>query len=255
MEEDKTITEEVTDESAIEEVEAVETVEPEIQTEETEVEEEKETEESTEDEVDKTEKPTSPRENKRIQRLLDKLQVQEEAKKEAPTLTPKQIEEGDYTLDQINAMFKEGQQEAYTTALQKAQESANATTFATRLEIDAPKMHSKYPYLDPESDEFDPGRSEFVNRLFLTTVGYDDKTGIVKNTGLRYNEFIEGFQEMVELSTNSQRADSTKNIAKQAAQTGIRPGGVTKTVYQGDDPRKMTDAQLDAAIANMLPKR
>lgn len=209
-------------------------------------------EETPAEEEEVVEPPVSRRESKRINKLLEKLSQYEQSKpvqQRRPVPTAQQIEDGDYTTEELNQRFQQGQQEAFSAGLSQAQALTNANTFATRLDIDAPKVFAKYDYLDPESDNFDPGRTDFINRMYLSTVGYDQNTGVAMNLNLRYDEFVEGIQEMIELSATSQRADSTKNVARQAAQTGVRPGGVAKTAYQGNDPRQMTDEQLDARIA------
>jgi hypothetical protein len=152
-------------------------------------------------------------------------------------------------------MAREYADSAYKRGLSEAQAYNNANTFATRLELDTPKVANKYKFLDQDSEEFDPGRADFVNRLYLTTVGYDQKTGTVNNQGLRYHEFVEGMMEMVEITAAGKTAESAKNVAQQAASAGVRPSGTAPAAYSGGDPKKMTDAQLDAIIAANLPRR
>lgn len=205
-------------------------------------------------------KPVSPRENKRVNQLLDRL-----AQYEQQNLSPRGsrqpqgrgqplIPEGEYDIDQINEMAQRHGQLLYEQGLSTAQAMNIATTFATRLEIDAPKVGSKYTFLDIESDDFNPGPTDFINRMYLNTVGYDPQTRVVRNQDLRYNEFVEGFMGVVELVAGGKVAEGARSVAKQAAQTGTRPGGVAKA-YQGDDPSQMTDEQLDAMIASQLGRK
>jgi hypothetical protein len=84
--------------------------------------------------------------------------------------------------------------------------------------------------------------------MYLNSVGYDPQTGVVQDMNLRYGEFVEGIMEVIDLVSAGRVADSTKNISEQAARTGIRPGGSRKSNYKGDDPRQMTDEQLEATI-------
>ena len=196
--------------------------------------------------------PVSRRESKRIKQLLDKLDQHDERQMQQrqPQRQPSRqiIPEGEYDLDQVNSMAQEYGQQLYKQALTEAQAYNIANTFATRLEIDAPKVSSRHQFLDEDSKEFNPGATDFINRMYLKTVGYDQNTGVVQNQDLRYGDFVDGFMDVVELVATGRTAESTKNVARQAAQTGVRPGGVAKPDYRGDDPRRMTDDQLDAAI-------
>ncbi len=207
--------------------------------------------------VEEEEPPVSHRESKRIAQLLEKMKARDEPAPaaQAPVDNRPIIPEGDYDLEDVNKMAREYSESAYKRGLSEAQAYNNANTFATRLELDTPKVAAKYKFLDQDSDEFDPGRADFVNRLFLTSVGYDDKTGTVNNNNLRYHEFVEGMMEMVEITAAGKTAESAKNVAQQAAATGVRPSGTAPTAYQGLDPKKMTDAQLDAIIAQSLPRK
>jgi len=54
---------------------------------------------------------------------------------------------------------------------------------------------------------------------------------------------------MISLGRSVSSAD---NVKRQAAQTGVRPGGSSKAQYSGADPKKMTDEQLDAVIAAQM---
>lgn len=213
------------------------------------------------EEQQEQEKPVSRRESKRIQQLLDKFAQNDEARyspkpqqrpQQRRTSTGQIIPEGEYDLSEINGMAQEYGEGMFQQGLSQAQALTNANTFATRLEIDAPRINGKYEFLDKESDDFNPGVAAFVNRMYLNTVGYNPQTGVVQNSDLRYGEFVEGFMEAMDLISAGKVADSNRNVADQAARTGIRPGGTRKPAYQGSDPRKMTDEQLDAAIAASL---
>jgi hypothetical protein len=202
------------------------------------------------------EKPVSRRESKRIQAILDKLAQGDTQYQPRATQRPNSrqvIPEGEYDLEQVNEMAHKYGEEAYNRGLSEAQAYNIANTFVTRLEIDTPRVNSKYEFLDAESSDFDPGVAGFVNRMYLNAVGYDPNTGLVRNMDIRYGEFIDGVMDMIDMVSTGKVADSAKNIAGQAARTGVRPGGsTTKPVYQGGNPKKMTDAQLDAVINQAL---
>lgn len=221
-----------------------------------EAEESKETKEETTEEEPKPEETEeepapSPRQNKAIERLTKKLAETSQQLKDVQSKPPQKqdqiIGEGDYDLDQINGLAQDFGQQRYNEGLAQA----NSLAFQTRLEIDAPRVAQKYEILDQNSDNFDPGRASFINELYLQTVGYDPTTGTVKNPNIRYEEFADGIMELVDTAASAKNADSSKNLAKQAAQTGVRPSGVAKK-YSGDNPAEMSDDQLDEVIAASL---
>lgn len=202
-----------------------------------------ESDELPEEEVpEQVEEPVSRRANKRIQDLTRKLAEAQQQPQYQPRQQRQIIGEGDYDLDQVNGMAEQYGAQRYQEGLAQA----NALAFSTRLEIDAPKVATKYGVLDQNSDNFDPGVAAFINESYLKTVGYDPQAGSVQNNNIRYEEYVDGMMELVETLSQGKAADSTKNLAKQAAQTGVRPSGVSKT-YSGADPSKMTLEQLQAA--------
>jgi hypothetical protein len=241
-----------------EEVETPDENQEEENPEDPEAEEPKEEPGEEEEPAEEEEKPVSRRESKRIKQLLEKFatpqqQPQPQVEQRIEAAKKKLIEEGEYSLDQINQMAEDYRQEAYKEGVQAGQNaSQNATLFLTRLEIDAPKVAAKHDFLDQNSDNFDPGQASFINELYLKTVGYDPRTGVAANPNIRYDEFVDGVMDLVDLQASAKVVDTKKNITKQAAKTGPRPGGTVKKAYQGDDPTQMSDEQLDAAIAASL---
>jgi hypothetical protein len=221
------------------------------QSEEAEAEESSDAEAGTEEESqEEEEKPLTRRENKRLQQVLKKLQENPQAPQQQPRQTQSpQIEDGEYTGDELNKRFGEYGDQRYSEGLQQAQV---ALGFQTRLEIDAPRVASKYPVLDPNNNNFDPGVATLLNEQYLRTVGFDDRTGNVRNPNLRYEEYMDAMMEVVDTLSSSKSADATQNAAKQASKMGVRPSGVAKKSYQGDDPRRMSNEQLTQAINDGL---
>lgn len=222
-------------------------------------------EETIEEVVEQVEEPketeqepevVSHRENKRIAELTRKLQ---EANLNRPTLpqapsAPSQIiGEGDYDLNQVNDLARQYGDQRFTEGIKQANDS---TLFMTRLEIDAPKVESKYEQFNPRSDNFDPGIADYTTQMFYKTVGLKAKADgsfTVDNPNIRYEEFVDGLMEAVDTLASSKTADAKVNLTKQAAQLGVRPTSVAKTTeYQGDDPSKMTLKQLQARVNKEL---
>jgi len=142
-----------------------------------------------EGEEEQEEKPVSRRESKRIQQLLDKFAERDEAafrgRNNRPQSQPQRrgrqiIPEGEYDIEDINQMAGQYGESEYSRGLSEAQAYTNANSFATRMEIDAPRVNAKYTFLDKESQDFDPGVASLVNRLYLNSVGYDPMTGVVQ---------------------------------------------------------------------------
>lgn len=143
----------------------------------------------------------------------------------------------------------------YGAAQRKAGlEEANAIRFHTRLEIDAPRVESKYPIFDPGAAEFNPAVADSINRWYLATVGYDAKTDRVTNPNVRYADFVEGIMELADNMADKKVATTKQNIAKQAATTGLRPDGSSPRMNLGKSPEDMSDAELEAAISATMPR-
>lgn len=242
MDEDKTEDQMQESEEQLEDVASV--VEPtEVEADAEDEAQEDEPEEEADEPEEEAEPEPSPRQNKAIERLTKKLA---EAKAQAPQRQAPQgpiIGEGDYDLDQVNQMAREYGDSRYNEALQQAQ----AIEFKLGLKVEVPVVTQKYPELNPNSDKFDLGRRQFIDELYLKSVGYNEQSGTVQRSDIGYEEFVDGFMEAVDRSASVKAAESSKNLAKQASQTGVRPNSIAKKAYDGADPSKMTLEQLQAA--------
>lgn len=213
---------------------------------------------------DPEEKPPSRRESLRIKALVEKLKIAEgRAEQPAPTTTTppaspgaldyaKSLEADPETIKQLEADRK-----AYgDTAYERGLAQAKSIQFHTRLEIDAPAVTARYPQLDKSSPQFNPVATDAINQWYLSTVGYDQKTDTVRNADVRYAEFVDGVMELADEMAGEKVAKSTKNIAKQASNTGLRPGGATpKRMNLRQAPENMTDEELDAVIEMAIPSK
>lgn len=211
------------------------------------------TEESTTDESATEHKS---RKDRRIERLLQKLSVDDaepNLKRPDPYKPLELTEDGDYELKQLEedrlrlaqSTRQQGEFEGYT----RAQDTLRAELFADKLEADKERVEIKYPELDQESDNFDPDLASSVNRLYLKTVGYKvDKAGQVKitNPTVRYTDFVDGFIAIAERIAETRNAETATNVAKQAAKQGIRPtGGGRKTLaLTPENIANMSDADF-----------
>lgn len=224
-----------------------------------------EAEEEVPQEEDKEEVPEekpSRREQLRIQQLLDKYGPPPERRN-----PPKREDALDYehALDADPAVIQ--QLEADRRREGEAQfnaglEQAKSIQFHTRLEIDAPRVEAKYKFLDAsDKDNFDPVRANAMNQLYLNQVGYnpgDPAKGIpetVANPNVRYKDFVEAQMEFAEALMADRQINTAKNIAKQAATTGLRPDGSSaKRLNLNKAPELMTNEELNAVIRQGIPE-
>jgi len=193
----------------------------------------------------------SRRENLRIQQLLEKLQKQSQTPAEHKV--PTGIDYGT-ALDadpEVIQQLESDRQQVANQSYNEGLEQAKSIQFHTRLEIDAPKVEGKYKQLNPEDKEnFNPALANAVNTWYLQMAGYDQQSGKVANSDIRYAEFVEGIMELGKVIGTQESAKAVKNVAKQAATTGLRPDGSTaKRLDLNKAPGAMTDEELDAFLA------
>lgn len=197
----------------------------------------------------------SRRESLRIQQLVNKL------KQRTPQAGGSEEETLDYrtALDADDEVITklENDREAYGRSREsQAIRRAEAIEWKTMLHIDSPKVTTKYPQFDPESDQFNPVVANAINEWYLQTSGYNPKTETVANSGVRYSEFVEGIMELADEMAGAQVQKTSKNLAGQAAKTGLRPDGSSaKRLNLNKPPEQMSDEELAAVIAQAIPKK
>lgn len=202
------------------------------------------------------EKPVSRREQLRVQELLERFKNNLQTPAPAPAVDPNLLDysknlEGD---PELIKKLELDRQAAMDSAQARGLATANSIRFHTRLEIDAPRIEAKYPQLDKTSDKFNPVLANAMNTMFLSTAGYDAKTGTAANPDIRYLDYVESIFELAGEIAGEEVDKKTKNIKKQAAQTGLRPDGSgVKTLDLNKLPQDMTDEELDARIALAIP--
>jgi hypothetical protein len=202
------------------------------------------------------EPPMSRRKAKRLEKLeglvqrLRGPQAQPERKTDSIDYR-KMIEADDQVYDQLDRASQDFGNKQYEAGLQQA----NSVRFHTRLEIDAPRIEGKYPQFDKESSDFNPGLASAVNEWYLATVGYDPQTDTVRNADVRYAGFVEGIMELAEAMAGAKTTKTTENIARQAANAGLRPDGSSaKPLNLNKAPQDMTNEELNAFIGANLPR-
>lgn len=193
----------------------------------------------------------SRRENLRIQQVLSRLKNQ-------PQQPQQQAEGMDYrqALDAPDEVYQqlEADRQAYAQAQQgQTLDQVNSAKWEMFLNLDAPKVESKYPQLDKNSPDFQPAIADAINEEYLYLVGYDAQRGTVAKPQLRYSDFVEARMELANRIAGEKVAQSSKNIARQTASMGLRPDGSSaKTMNLNKDPGSMTNEELNAKIAQDL---
>lgn len=197
----------------------------------------------------------SRRENLRIQQLLAKYGPPPER----PAPQRKDALNYQDALDADPEVYK--QLEADRRAEGQAQYNEGLKTaefigWNTSLKIDAPAVEKKYPILDKNSPEFHPAVANAINTWYLNMSGYDPNTRTVSNPNVSYQDFAEGFMELVQETAGQKSAETAKNVAKQAATTGLRPDGSSaKRLNLNKAPQDMTLEELYAKVGQPMPKQ
>jgi hypothetical protein len=218
------------------------------------VESDEQEEEEEEEESEEEERKPSRRESLRIQQLVSKLKSKGVETNHLPEgLNYKDtLEADDETISKLEDDRKKYGDTRYSDGVKQAE----SIKFHTRLEIDAPQVASKYEILNKESSKFNPVVADALNTWYLQSAGYDEKTGNVTTSDIRYKDFIDGIMELSEEIANEKVVVAKKNIAKQAAKTGLRPtGGTAKRLNLNQDPGSMTNEELDAFLAQAIPPK
>lgn len=200
------------------------------------------------------ERPPSRRESLRIAKLVkDELS----RRQTEPQFTPPKGLDYGQALDADPETIRqlEADRLAYAKQAQaQTQAQLGSMQFHTRLELDAPKIEAKYPKLNAQAPEFNPVMADAINNWYLASVGYDTTTGTVQNPNVRYSDFVEGIMELADEIAGDKVTRTTQNIARQAANTGLRPdGGSSKRLNLNKAPENMSDEELDAVIALGIP--
>lgn len=206
----------------------------------------------------------------RAQKRLESLKIQEQiARLKQVSPQPSQSKR-DGALDYATALDADPevikQLEADRTAEGQAQfnqglERSNYNKWEILLNIDEPQIRAKYPELDPNNKEkYYPALAQAMATKFAMFSGYnagDPQKGIprtVQNPELRYADFVEGEMEFANELASLKNAQTVKNVARQAATTGLRPdGGTAKRLNLNKNPADMTTEELYAAIGQTAP--
>lgn len=217
----------------------------------------------TEEEV---EKPISRREQLRINDLLRKYPSLKDNEREQPT-APKQppsdfiktLDADQEVIDRLEQDRQTYSDQAYAAGLKQME----VREWKRDLKYETPAVLKEFKFLDPKDTEnFKPAAAEAMNLKYLRHIGYnpgDAQRGIpesIQYGDVSYREFIEAEMEFVDELATRKAAESTKNIAQQAAATGLRPDGSSaKRLNLNQNPEDMSLEELYAKIGQTPPKK
>jgi hypothetical protein len=206
------------------------------------------------------ERPISRREQLRVQDLLSRGYKPKETPPEvkAPDFRTK-VEADEDTHKIIEDTATEFGRQQYEQGLERAQ----YYQWETLLNIDEPQVRTKYPELDPNNKEkFHPALHNAMLTKFAMYAGYDagnPDTGVartVRNPQARFSDFVEAEMEYADELAAHRVKQTTENIAKQAAQTSLRPDGSSTTKMDlTKNPEDMTTEELYAVLGQTPPKK
>lgn len=218
--------------------------------EEQEVEESEEPEQESTDEEKEEEPDLSPRQQKRVDqieekakelklnKILDRIQSAPKPNQRNEALDYRSAIEADdavyQTLEQDRTQYGDAR---YNEGL----ELVKAMEFRTNIKLDLPLVKDKL-------DKLDPADAEAIDKEYLMYTGYDPETGFVKNPEIGYADFVEAQIERAERLASNLHVASQKNIAKQAAKTGVRPDGGSRSgikIQNPGDISKLTPEQFE----------
>lgn len=207
------------------------------------------------------EKPPSRREQLRVQQLLERY-----GDPRPPTSQPKRPDALNYdtAIDADPEVIKqlEADRQAYSDlAYQQGLQQSEVRSWKTSLKMEAPQVEKEYPFLNPNDKDFHPAASDAMSRKYLRFVGYDQgdaQNGVpetIQQPDLSYADFVASEMEFVDELASQKISDTTRNIAKQAATTGLRPDGSSaKRLNLNREPKEMTMEELYASIGQKQPK-
>jgi len=213
--------------------------------------------ETVEEEIKEEEpKPPSRRETLRIQDLLKKYGP---PKDRVPYQPRQDVMDYKETLnaepdliEQLELDRRTAAESGYNAGIKRAE----FLDWRTSVKIDNPIVKQKYPMLDPASPQFHPAVADSVNTWYMKMTGGDPETETVVNPNISYAEFVDGFMELVQEAAGQKNAQTVKNVARQAAATGLRPDGSSaKRLNLNKAPEDMSIEELYAVIGQSMPKK
>lgn len=155
---------------------------------------------------------------------------------------PLKYEDGDYAIDQLESdreAYGKYQREQGIREAQSRVDPIKQQLWAQQLEFDNERVQKTWDILDESNEKtFDPDFAHEMTQKYLNFIGYretkDPQTGRVLSVSMdrdnvRWIDFVKAEKQNLDRYVERAQATSTRNIVKQAANTGIRPSGQART--------------------------
>lgn len=127
--------------------------------------------------------------------------------------------------DEVYSQLEQEREQVHNRGYNEGLNKFEAFEFKQNLKTDLPLVQEKLSKLDPAA-------ATALDRMYLQTVQYDSNTGVPGVKGIGYADFIDAQLELANSIASNRVIDSQRNIAKQAAQTGIRPDGAGRQGFK-----------------------
>ena len=188
--------------------------------------------------------PPSRREQLRINDLLKKYGNPPETQQVVPSHNrmdySTSLDADPEVVRQLEADRQRAAQEAYTQGQQASNQQLQYSQFYNNIRFDLPLVAEKLKSLDSED-------VQSIDNEYLAITGANTVNGTVRNPNIGYAEFVEARLEQAERLATRMNAQTVKNVARQAAATGLRPDGSSaKRLNLNQSPDKMTLEELYA---------
>jgi len=153
---------------------------------------------------------------------------------------PLQYKEGDFDAKELEAdrkqvadnRFAEGVQ----TGITQGTTQVVKELWADRLDIDSERVSNNYDVLNPDDKAYNPELEASLVQKYIAFTGVEqDAQGriTIQKPNIRFRDFVQAEMKNLEDFAAARNAASQKNVAKQAAHTGVRPSGQAR-VPKGD---------------------
>lgn len=213
--------------------------------------------------------PLTPRQEKRVNQLeqqakelgmnkiLDRIQSVRETPSQRQSANPldyrQAIDAPEEVYDQLASDRDSYGKSQYEQGVQEASRNSRLDKWELSAKIDYPLVADRLKSLPPED-------VDVLNREYFLVSGVrqSQEGGIVDvaNPNISYADFINARLEQAERLATRMNLNTQKNVARQAANTGLRPDGTSaKPLNLNKAPQDMTDAELDAFINRAIPKK
>lgn len=164
-----------------------------------------------------------------LTKILDRItQVKQAPQRQA---TPQGINYRDVmdAPDEVIQQLEQDRSNVVSQVESRVNDQIRRSQFEMNLKLDLPLVQDKLSKLDPSA-------SQALDRAYLQFVGYNPQTGVPAIDGVSYAEFIDAQLELANSIATNRVVNTQRNIAKQAAQTGVRPDGGGRQGFQISNP-------------------